>query len=811
MGMKEPWMVKQLVRATQQLHAARLHERFSDHDCFLIRSPKLDAPAVGVLMGYGGITTGLSVFLGPDAITSYRAVYGGGGGAQSQRAAHRATMIGYQVCDPSELTHDARRWLKKAKVRPERSQLYPDPMAMEPGKVPRVVLKDRQTRLLLHLVRGLLAASADEAFMPNGFDANGRVLCLQLDDDIENPTTTITWETGGGAEQATSPATPQTSAPTPRFDLSGLECSGDSWLVALLPVPGIIVDDDRQPYLLIVGSEMSECVWPTLLMDSGPSDLIDALAGVMRDDQQDPPEGLDGLVDTQPPPTGRPKQMILATPELFSAARPAFEPLGIACFDGSNNPELQAAIDELLDDLDWDGLDEDVMDGAALDATHVPAADDIHGWKEVDGWLKEMIHHGFNYDDRYHGNRALRRYFGSDAEPDTLLDRYQGLMVVDSYAHWFAIHYRSARNRPTLAEQWLKNPELPKALYLLIEAAAAHGPSLYRVQEADEDTGKITFEDLFTGELTIATDFALSTCAETGYILPAKLVPVGDYHFYFAAGPVIMPRQISVVMDFFEAQNIDPSPKFFRKKPHVLGWLWDEIDQYQREGVNVGNTDGHALAFHTAIFRYDDRSALQRWLDQREDMAPQDDDGAAWSWFRPDTAATPKARGGSHRVDTHQGEEDPITILGHLDMNDGTATFTTNSRERFESFCPLLESIDGVTLESVEVEDATSQFNREDDPATETTHPAAPEPLDDEALAQVRAYMENYYRRWLDEPIPALNDKTPREAAKSPKLRPRLAAMVRAMPDPVNASDPSVQINAPREMLMAELGLNKGG
>ncbi|XAL98367.1 hypothetical protein OT109_12355 [Phycisphaeraceae bacterium D3-23] len=72
------------------------------------------------------------------------------------------------------------------------------------------------------------------------------------------------------------------------------------------------------------------------------------------------------------------------------------------------------------------------------------------------------------------------------------------MMLIDSYAMWFAIDYRSARKRPTLAEQWLDDPEMPAALKQLMQAIVSQGPSLYRVDadrsadrgEVDRDTDR---------------------------------------------------------------------------------------------------------------------------------------------------------------------------------------------------------------------------------------------------------------------------------------------------------------------------------
>ena len=316
MGTKDPWSVQQLVMATQKLHALRLYERFSDSDFFLIRTPKLDDPAVAVLLGFGGQTYGLNLFLGPSAAASYNALFAADDEAQAHRTMLRSHMLGYQITDPRGLCHDTRKWLKKANVRPAPDRLYPDPMSIKPGKVPSVMLKDHETRLLLQVARGIAAASKDKLFEPCGVDKRGRILAVQLDQDTENPKATLAWETG---VSNTADMTQATVAPvlgggppaTGRFDLSNLTSSGDTWLASLLPIPGSIEGDDRQPFMLVVCSEQTQCMWPSLLMETDPAALVDALANVMQGEYE-VPENDEGNRHggLTPPPVGLPGRTI---------------------------------------------------------------------------------------------------------------------------------------------------------------------------------------------------------------------------------------------------------------------------------------------------------------------------------------------------------------------------------------------------------------------------------------------------------------------------------------------------------------------
>jgi hypothetical protein len=45
----------------------------------------------------------------------------------------------------------------------------------------------------------------------------------------------------------------------------------------------------------------------------------------------------------------------------------------------------------------------------------------------------------------------------------------------------------------------------------------------------------------------------------------------------------------------------------------------------------------------------------------------------------------------------------------------------------------------------------------------------------------VGQYYEQHYRKWVDEPLPALRGRTPREAAAQARERPRVVALLKEM------------------------------
>jgi hypothetical protein len=72
----------------------------------------------------------------------------------------------------------------------------------------------------------------------------------------------------------------------------------------------------------------------------------------------------------------------------------------------------------------------------------------------------------------------------------------------------------------------------------------------------------------------------------------------------------------------------------------------------------------------------------------------------------------------------------------------------------------------------------------------------------------VHQYLEEHYRSWPDQEIPALDGHTPREAARDRKLRPRLVSLLKNMElQQARQSGPMASFDT--SFLWAELGLKR--
>jgi hypothetical protein len=202
---------------------------------------------------------------------------------------------------------------------------------------------------------------------------------------------------------------------------------------------------------------------------------------------------------------------------------------------------------------------------------------------------------------------------------------------------------------------------------------------------------------------------------------------------------------------------------------HLLfqGWLKGLLDAARRPLPTLTNTDGNPLLPSTTRLPIADGAAIEieRRMDALAGWERDEDDVRQWTWKKQPADATG-------------------TVLGSARLTTEALVIETNSRERMDRALALLRPALGALLGAglTSHEDVVHAL-RQPRSSRASTRARDPEPapaLDPAAMAEaVNRVKEAHYRRTLDEPVPMLGNRTPRESARSRQGRKKLANWIK--------------------------------
>ena len=198
-------------------------------------------------------------------------------------------------------------------------------------------------------------------------------------------------------------------------------------------------------------------------------------------------------------------------------------------------------------------------------------------------------------------------------------------------------------------------------------------------------------------------------------------------------------------------------------------WLLDTLLQAQAPLTELHNTDDEPIVFCRVRFPIvGDEAEVATMLDGIEDFERDEEDEPSWTWSVP---GSPLHRMAHLRRGGKAAELEGVignTSLGHIEMEAEALTLFVNSRERAERGRDLLTTCLGdlVGLPLISHRDPEKAL---DEQAGQSD--VEPEIPPDEAVQVIHSYLDDYYRRMLDDPHPSVDGKTLRQAAKTRKGR----------------------------------------
>ena len=341
--MSEASDIRALQTAARKLVATGIFQALGEENFFLLDLPGHEHPLLAHLLGGAGFHTALHLYRGPGMLPLLEKMI------DAEPVAARLDVLGWSTSRGAGLTRLGAAWLKKAKINPVASTLYADPMAMRPGRPPRVPDAE-ETSALLHATLGLLAAADDDAFAPAGLDDAGEVLVVRVAGTRKKPTVEIRWEAPPARLREPAPEPPASSKPAPAttpFDLGTLGHSGDRWQVGTAEIPGMTEDGEGSlTFAVLLSYARDGAAVPGVLADADADAVMAWLGGWMTGEAGETDAGDAGSRRFHPP-AGRPASIDFTEASLAAALRPALDALGVRV--GTSAPNAAEAVQEMLD------------------------------------------------------------------------------------------------------------------------------------------------------------------------------------------------------------------------------------------------------------------------------------------------------------------------------------------------------------------------------------------------------------------------------------------------------------------------------
>ncbi len=310
----------------------------------------------------------------------------------------------------------------------------------------------------------------------------------------------------------------------------------------------------------------------------------------------------------------------------------------------------------------------------------------------------------------------------------------------------------------------------------------------------------ITLRDLLTFEERRVHEVSASQTAQRHYALLGRVVDADGVSVICGMHPIpLRPRSAAPVIERVRKvlrRKTAVSPERLRD-PRILRRMldaWsDEID-HARTPPRLQNTDGDDLLLTEDRWIFDPAmrsELLTRMASIDGAHAEEPDDPQLFTFLR---------------AGNRMHKEWDTTVVGHAELGDGVLRVETNSIARADA---LRERIEKVCAGRIR-----QHIRSHSDPAAlldrKSTSPPAPvsRQRTPEENAMVREMKDRHYATWLNDPIPALDGKTPREAARTKSGREKLDALLKDL-EITEAHEPeSARFNVRR--LREALGLARG-
>jgi tetratricopeptide (TPR) repeat protein len=386
-----------------------------------------------------------------------------------------------------------------------------------------------------------------------------------------------------------------------------------------------------------------------------------------------------------------------------------------------------------------------------------------------------------------------------------------------SFLEWF-IHDFSLWNGATIVEEFYqeKKGKLSEEEISLLKHEIASYLSLYEVTSVTPGVG-LRLKDLFTGEEIDILEVRGSLAAVKWDVLFTRVIRMGGIN-KLSGIVTLIPRRIKenvlisikAVWEKFKSETGNHEwPYFVKSNAHIIHHLIE--DQPLKEPVFV-TEEYHRICSSKAVFEAKNFDTVRYRLEHEFDFIIDEEKGGKrilFTWLK---------RGPSKHWEIEEPPEGAVIFRSEMIRGKGELRWTslgtvTLTLRRLELWCLSKERLDQGKKRLFEIlgDNIQHRIDTYEDLVKKAMESSGEIPsveedkIPEEHLPVFEKTMEEFVTKWVDEKIPALDGKTPKEAVKTPEGREKVEELLK---DWENAEErrrkkgePYIDINTLRQML----------
>lgn len=440
----------------------------------------------------------------------------------------------------------------------------------------------------------------------------------------------------------------------------------------------------------------------------------------------------------------------------------------------------------------------------------------------------------FAYSPRFHEelDEAFYLFWAGEYESDELLTLSEAEQV--RFAEWYLFDFPLGEGG-TIVEKYLQEQggSLSPLERRALEDRLGSSMALYEVVEVEPGRG-LRLRNIFSGKEQEVREKKGSQALVKWDLILTRIVPMGNYHVICGAIYFFPLGFKDEVLDFAKKELSKLRRKhkgatwedLFKERGYRFNHLWMAIAEAPTLPKLV-TPEGQPVMFSKAIYRVHNAEEVRRRLahvpgfklSQEEDLDEEDiqeqvqlwreaverDEGDRGRKFAQDEVTydwlVPRKPG-----EGHFGTEYP-KIMGYVVLKGSRLALECLSRERLEQGKALLEHHLGEYVEHLadSFQDVDAAMEEWQEKEGTSPRPSKSKDMPPEVQQELLRFMEEHHEKWIDQPVPALGGKTPRETVRTKRGKKKVEELLKLFENIEErrrqAGEPWYDVNKLREML----------